>query len=142
MDVGAFFNGEGPNDIEKESTGITTSSYARTHEQDLEGFERHGTAEVVNDPRFYEENVIDKRLAAFEALAIVTEIMAAEAVKQCFELPADFKLVGPLYHVAIFQFIGFSVMVLVLYLTTVTTAVLSLQLFFCDPLDDSWTNRL
>jgi len=96
----------------------------------MEGFEREGTADVVNDPRFYTENVIDKRLAAFEAVAIVMEIMASEAIKQCYELPVDFELVGPGYHVAIFQVIGFSIMIGVFYMATVATAVLSLQLFF------------
>jgi len=99
-------------------------------EVDIEDFEREGTAEMVNDPRFYTENVIDKRLAAFEAVAIVMEIMAAEAIKQCYELPMDFELVGPGYHVAIFQIIGFALMIAVLYMATVATTVLSLQLFF------------
>lgn len=114
------------------NANVHMPNYAKLdHEANsMEGFERQGTAEVVNDPRFYTENVIDKRLAAFEALAIVTELLAAEAVKQCFELPADFKIVGPCYHVLIMQIIGFSIMILVLYMATVATAVLSLQLFF------------
>merc|ERR1711990_485006 len=39
-------------------------------------------------------------------------------------------LVGPFIHVAVFQVIGYSVMVFVLYITLTTAAVLSLQLFF------------
>lgn len=95
-----------------------------------EDFQREGTAELTNDPRFFTENVIDKRLAAFEALAIVTEIMSSEAVKQCFELGKDFKFVGSLLHVAIFQLVGFLLMCSVMFASTVATAVLSLQLFF------------
>jgi len=93
-------------------------------------FEREGTAELTNDPRFFTENVIDKRLAAFEALAIVTELMSAEAVKQCFELSKDFKFVGNLFHVAVLQLIGFLLMCSVMFASTIATAVLSLQLFF------------
>jgi len=93
-------------------------------------FEREGTAELTNDPRFFTENVIDKRLAAFEALAIVTELMSGEAVKQCFELSKDFKFVGNLFHVAVLQLIGFLLMCSVMFASTVATAVLSLQLFF------------
>jgi hypothetical protein len=93
-------------------------------------FEREGTAELTNDPRFFTENVIDKRLAAFEALAIVTELMSAEAVKQCFELSKDFKFVGNMFHVAVLQLVGFLLMCSVMFASTVATAVLSLQLFF------------
>jgi len=105
-------------------------NYTTMEQADIEGFEREGTAEMVNDPRFYTENVIDKRLAAFEAVAIVMEIMASEAIKQCYELPMEFELIGPYWHVAVFQAIGFALMISVLYMATVATAVLSLQLFF------------
>mmetsp|Transcript_53031 Transcript_53031/g.113888 ORF Transcript_53031/g.113888 Transcript_53031/m.113888 type:complete len:258 (-) Transcript_53031:291-1064(-) len=105
-------------------------SHTRMQAIPVQGFEREGTAELTNDPRFFTENVIDKRLAAFEALAIVTEIMAAEAVKQCFELPKDFELVGPYFHVAVIQLAGFFLMCAVMFAATMATAVLSLQLFF------------
>jgi len=117
----------------KDNGGAHNPNYVTMKDVSLEvpgGLERENTADVVNDPRLYVENVLDKRLAAFEALAIVTEIMSAEAVKQCFELPADFELVGPYCHVAIFQIIGFGIMISVLFMTTVATATLSLQLFF------------
>jgi hypothetical protein len=93
-------------------------------------FEREGTAELKNDPRFFTENVIDKRLAAFEAMAIVTELMSAEAVKQCFELTNEYAWTGKMVHVAIIQFIGLALMISVMFMATVATAVLSLQLFF------------
>jgi hypothetical protein len=117
----------------KENGSSHNPNYVTMKDVSLEvphALERENTADVVNDPRLYVENVLDKRLAAFEALAIVTEIMSAEAVKQCFELPADFELVGPYWHVAIFQVIGFGIMISVLFMTTVATATLSLQLFF------------
>mmetsp|Transcript_42520 Transcript_42520/g.123598 ORF Transcript_42520/g.123598 Transcript_42520/m.123598 type:complete len:255 (-) Transcript_42520:115-879(-) len=98
--------------------------------EDLENFEREGTAELKNDPRFFTENVIDKRLMAFEALAIVTELVSEQAVKQCFELSHDYSWTGKMIHVSIMQLVGFFVMVAVMFLATVATAVLSLQLFF------------
>lgn len=112
---------------------VEASQYSHTqmvivdNEQMLE---REGTAELKNDPRFFTENVIDKRLAAFEAMAIVTELMAAEAVKQCFELSKDFSFTGGMFHVALIQIAGFAMMVSVMFMATVSTAVLSLQLFF------------
>jgi len=97
---------------------------------ECERIEREGTAEIKNDPRFFAENVITKRLEAFEAMAIITELMSAMAVKQCFELTNEFSLTGGMLHVAIFQLIGFFLMVSVMIMSTVATAVLSLQLFF------------
>lgn len=112
------------------STSSHRPGYTTMQTTEIEGFEREGTAEVGNDPRFYEKTIVDKRLAAFHALAIITAIIAAVTVKQCFEMPADFTIVGPFIHVAIFQVIGYTILVGVLYITMVTTAVLSLQLFF------------
>lgn len=112
---------------------VEESRYSHTQMvqvEDPELLEREGTAELKNDPRFFTENIIDKRLAAFEAMAIVTELMAAEAVKQCFELSAEFAFTGGMLHVAIIQLLGFSMMVSVMFMATVSTAVLSLQLFF------------
>merc|ERR1712039_335012 len=89
-----------------------------------------GTAELKNDPRFFTENVIDKRLAAFEAMAIVTELMSAEAVKQCFELSKEFVFRRDLPIMGLIQMTGFLLMCTVMGMATVATAVLSLQLFF------------
>uniref|UniRef100_A0A7S2B1P2 Uncharacterized protein n=1 Tax=Alexandrium andersonii TaxID=327968 RepID=A0A7S2B1P2_9DINO len=116
--------------IPMETTGPNSRTHTSMMPVEPVEFEREGTAELTNDPRFFTENVIDKRLAAFEALAIVTELMSAEAVKQCFELSKDFKFVGERLHVAIFQLIGFTLMCSVMFAATVATAVLSLQLFF------------
>jgi len=92
--------------------------------------EREGTAEITNDPRFFAENVIEKRLAAFEALAVITGIMAEESLKQTFELNKEFSWTGPLLVISIIQLLGFFMMVAVAFLALVSCAVLSLQLFF------------
>eukprot|EP00440_Ansanella_granifera_P063898 gb/GFBE01069274.1/.p1 GENE.gb/GFBE01069274.1/~~gb/GFBE01069274.1/.p1 ORF type:complete len:253 (+),score=72.46 gb/GFBE01069274.1/:1-759(+) len=92
--------------------------------------QREGTAEITNDPRFFAENVIEKRLAAFEALAVITGIMAEESLKQTFELSKEFAWTGPLLVISILQLIGFFIMVFVAFMDLVACAVLSLQLFF------------
>lgn len=99
-------------------------------DHELDALEREGTAEVANDPRFFTENVLDKRLAAFEAIGIVTEIMASEAAKQCFELSKDFAWTGPLLLFSILQIVGFLIMVAVMFMDLVAVSTLSLQLFF------------
>lgn len=97
---------------------------------DPDNFEREGTAELKNDPRFFTENVIDKRLAAFEAVAIVTELLSAEAVRQCFDLCNEYKFVGELWWAGIIEVIGFGLMCSVMFMSMIAVAVLSLQLFF------------
>jgi len=98
--------------------------------QESDELEREGTAELQNDPRFFAENVIEKRLAAFEGIAIVTELLSTEAVEQCFTLTKEFSWTGKMFHVAIIQIVGFSLMVSTMFLASVATAVLSLQLFY------------
>merc|ERR1719277_1925043 len=56
--------------------------------------------------------------------------MAAEAVKQCFELTNEYAWTGKMVHVAVIQFVGLALMISVMFMATVATAVLSLQLFF------------
>jgi len=107
-----------------------TQYHTTMHFEDADPIEREGTAELQNDPRFFTENVIEKRLEAFEALAIVTELMSVCAVQQCFELTNDYSWTGGLVHVAVVQLVGFFTMVLVTLLSTIATVVLSLQLFF------------
>lgn len=99
-------------------------------DHELDALEREGTAELANDPRFFTENVLDKRLAAFEAIGIVTEIMASEAAKQCFELSKDFAWTGSLLPFNILQIVGFLIMVAVMFMDLVAVSTLSLQLFF------------
>merc|ERR1719382_349251 len=104
---------------------IEQSPHAHTHMmlvQDVETLEREGTAELKNDPRFFAENVIEKRLTAFEALAIVTYLLSVEAVKQCFELSKEFSWTPGMLHVAIIQLVGFFMMVATMMLATVATA--------------------
>mmetsp|Transcript_10868 Transcript_10868/g.19343 ORF Transcript_10868/g.19343 Transcript_10868/m.19343 type:complete len:252 (-) Transcript_10868:106-861(-) len=92
--------------------------------------EREGTAELTNDPRFFAENVVEKRLAAFEALAVITGIMAEESLKQTFELSKEFAWTGSLLVISIIQLAGFFIMVTVAFMDLVACAVLSLQLFY------------
>jgi len=92
--------------------------------------EREGTAALVNDPRFFTENVIDKRLAAFEAMAIVTAVMSETAMKEVFYCSEQFMFVGEFWFVGVIQVVGFSLMCSVMFMSMTACGVLSLQLFF------------
>merc|ERR550537_2151310 len=78
----------------RSSAQNSSSQFTRMLPIPTEEFVREGTAEITNDPRFFTENVIDKRLMAFEALAIITELLAEVASKECFELSREFEFVG------------------------------------------------
>lgn len=123
-----FMNGFQP--MRSTGGGGGTTPHTKYVLQEGEELERDGTAEITNDPRFFAENVIEKRLAAFEALAVITGIMAEESLKQTFELTKEFAWTGTLLVMSILQLAGFFMMVFVAFLDLVACAVLSLQLFF------------
>lgn len=98
------------------------------------GLIQKASMDLVNDPRFFTPNVIDKRLSALTALSIVCGIMAGAAVDQCFALRKNFVLFsGSWYSFNLFgwiQFVGFAVMCMVLVMNVFTTLIFGLQLFF------------
>lgn len=47
---------------------------------------------MVNDPRFFEGNIIDKRLLAIAMLATVSGLMVGSAMDNCFSLEKDYHL--------------------------------------------------
>jgi len=114
--------------LRAEHSDITNTDMLMTDE--TENLVREHTAELTNDPRFFTENVIDKRLAAFEALAIVSAMMGEVALKETLGLASEFKLVGEYIHLAVFQMIGEALMVSVMFVSSLASGVLSLQLFY------------
>lgn len=88
-----------------------------------------------NDPRFFMDTVIDRRISAFAALSIVSGLMAGASVDQCFDSSKDFRLVdhSKWYKIDIFgwlQLSGFSLMCIVLALNVCCTLVFASQFFF------------
>jgi hypothetical protein len=53
-------------------------------------FVRSESMDITNDPRFFTDNVIDKRLAAFGGLAIVSGLMVQNAICSSFSMKKDF----------------------------------------------------
>jgi len=89
--------------------------------------------DVSNDPRFFAHNVMDKRLAAFKSLTIVSSLMFGTSLGQCFKLKKnmDFtrwdKYVG---SIAIWQAVGFIVSVIVAFMCLMSLYVIAHQLFY------------
>jgi hypothetical protein len=57
---------------------------------------RSESMEISNDPRFFQDNVIDKRLAAFGCLAVVSGLLAESTMDHAFPMKKDmgFNLEG------------------------------------------------
>eukprot|EP00928_Gymnodinium_smaydae_P002054 TRINITY_DN10723_c0_g1_i1.p1 TRINITY_DN10723_c0_g1~~TRINITY_DN10723_c0_g1_i1.p1 ORF type:complete len:261 (-),score=66.55 TRINITY_DN10723_c0_g1_i1:100-882(-) len=67
--------------------------------------------QMANDPRFYEDNVLDKRLAAFAGLAVVSGFMVGTAMESVFSMDKNFDLTTVDGYM---QMIGFGFLTLVL----------------------------
>lgn len=96
---------------------------------------RAESMDVTNDPRFFAGSVMNKRLTAFKSLTLVSSLMFATAIKQCFSIKKDMEfskwdwdsLVG---NIAIWEFCGFLLSVVVASMCLLSLYVISHQLFF------------
>eukprot|EP00408_Alexandrium_pacificum_P031292 CAMPEP_0171274506 /NCGR_PEP_ID=MMETSP0790-20130122/62848_1 /TAXON_ID=2925 /ORGANISM="Alexandrium catenella, Strain OF101" /LENGTH=255 /DNA_ID=CAMNT_0011743553 /DNA_START=1 /DNA_END=768 /DNA_ORIENTATION=- len=88
--------------------------------------------ELSNDPRFFNDNVIDKRLTAFTALSIVSSLMAGAACDNFFPfLDSNMGVIGSKTPVkSILQFVGFGLMCVVLFLNVMSSMVFGVQFYF------------
>jgi len=100
-------------------------------EQEL-GLVPSRSMDLNNDPRFFNDNVLDKRLAAFTALSVVSSVMVDTAVsnlipfeesKFLFDTPLDtFRSCVALF--------GFALMCIVFLLNVVATVVFGVQFYY------------
>jgi len=76
--------------------------------------------DITNDPRFFTDNVLDKRLAAFAGLSVVSGLMVQSAMDQAFSMRKDLNL----FNIdGCFQCFGFLLMCIVLYCNMLATYV-------------------
>jgi hypothetical protein len=89
--------------------------------------------DVSNDPRFFAKNVMDKRLAAFKSLTIVSSLMFGTSLGQCFKLKKDmnFHRLDPYVgSIALWQAVGFILSVIVAVMCLLSLYVIAHQLFY------------
>merc|ERR1719476_392679 len=91
------------------------------------GLVRAQSMDLVNDPRFFTHNVVEKRLTALGAMAVVSSLMVATVVGQLFKLKKEMNLST---MSGWFQLSGFAVMSLILFLCLVSTIVIIHQMLF------------
>jgi len=95
------------------------------HENLIEGavtatnFVQSESMDIQNDPRFFQGNIIDKRLAAFSGLSVVSGLMVGTAMDQLFGMKKDFlfDIDGAL------QLVSFALLSMVLFTNMVATFV-------------------
>merc|ERR1719482_1416699 len=89
--------------------------------------------DVTNDPRFFAGSIMNKRLAAFQSLTLVSSLMFGTALSQCFKINKDMNfshwdpLVG---NIAIWEYCGFILSVIVASMCLLSLYVISHQLFY------------
>jgi len=87
---------------------------------------RSESMEVTNDPRFFSNSVITKRLAAFQTVSVVSVLMVNLSVKQMFILEKDMDLTKAR---GVAQYVGFILMSTVFLMDLFTVIVVVQQLF-------------
>jgi len=74
--------------------------------------------DVINDPRFFQDNVINYRLAAFSGLSVVSGLLVQNCMTQVFEMNKNMQIFTrnhSIFHpMGIFQLIAFGLLILIL----------------------------
>lgn len=81
---------------------------------------RSDSMDIKNDPRFFTDNVLDKRLAAFGCLGVVSGLMVHNAMFHAFEMRKDMDIMT---YDGVFQLVGFTLLCGVLYGNVLSTYV-------------------
>lgn len=88
-------------------------------------FVQSDSMDISNDPRFFQGNVIDKRLDAFAGLSVVSGLMVGTAMDQMFSMKKDFLLDID----GILQLASFVVLSSVLFVNMIATYVGVAQIY-------------
>lgn len=95
--------------------GIRAWANVRTYSMDL-----------VNDPRFFQDNVINYRLNAFGQLGVVSSLLVGVAQSEIFEMDKNMSLFAKgmaLDRDGIFQLISFMLLCIVFFLNMLATYI-------------------
>lgn len=70
---------------------------------------------MTNDPRFAEDSLLDKRLAAFGSLGVISGLMVATAMDQVYEMKKDIHLFQDIAMMDVIKFTAYLLISFVLY---------------------------
>mmetsp|Transcript_37915 Transcript_37915/g.58983 ORF Transcript_37915/g.58983 Transcript_37915/m.58983 type:complete len:287 (+) Transcript_37915:129-989(+) len=94
---------------------------------------RADSMDVGNDPRFFAKNVMDKRLAAFKVLTLISSLMFSTALGQLFSLKKDMDFGNVRPYVGIigyWQMLSFFMCLLIAIMCLLSLYIIAHQLFF------------
>lgn len=86
------------------------------------GLARSDSMEITNDPRFFSDNVLNYRLAAFSGLSVVSGLMVQNAMDHLFTMRKQMTA-SPADLDGFCQFCGFIMLGLVLFLNMISVYV-------------------
>eukprot|EP00928_Gymnodinium_smaydae_P088183 TRINITY_DN72305_c0_g1_i1.p1 TRINITY_DN72305_c0_g1~~TRINITY_DN72305_c0_g1_i1.p1 ORF type:complete len:264 (-),score=48.41 TRINITY_DN72305_c0_g1_i1:114-905(-) len=103
----------------------------------LAPFAGSDSMKLDNDPRFFQGNVIDKRLGAFAGLGVVSGLMMDSAMGEIMDADKNFN-----WHTANgwLHFVGFMLMTFVLWANTLSTYTAVVQTYHSTRLMTSGAN--
>lgn len=83
--------------------------------------------ELKNDPRFFQDNVLNYRLSAFGGVSVVSALMVGNCMGQMWDMDKNMQVLtsqGKIFHAnGIIQLIAFSMLVIVFFANMLSTYV-------------------
>lgn len=79
--------------------------------------------ELTNDPRFFQDNILNYRLTAFGAMSVVSGLMVQNAMDHLFDMKKKMTFMHPQKYDEVMQLIAFLMLGAVLFLNLVSTYV-------------------
>jgi hypothetical protein len=91
------------------------------------GVVRSDSMDVVNDPRFFQDNVINYRLAAFGGLSVVSSLLVQNCMDQLFEMDKNMQIYTQHHRIfhpnGILQLLAFLLLIVILWCNMLATYV-------------------
>merc|ERR1719310_2656338 len=88
---------------------------------------RSDSMDVVNDPRFFQDNVINYRLAAFGGLSVVSGLLTQNCMDQLFDMDKNMQIFTQnhrIFHpLGILQLLAFIILIMILGMNMLATYV-------------------
>jgi len=82
------------------------------------GMVRADSMDVVNDPRFFQDNVINYRLSAFAGLSVISGLLVQNAMDQLFDMDKNMQIFTQNHRIfhpnGILQLIAFLILIMIL----------------------------
>jgi hypothetical protein len=91
------------------------------------GVVRSDSMDVVNDPRFFQDNVINYRLAAFAGLSVVSGLLVQNCMDQLFDMDKNMQVFTQNHRIfhpnGILQLFAFLILIMILGMNMLATYV-------------------